>query len=416
MEELVYGLDFGTTNSAVAIRRQGKVEVLPIGTNGDKTVRSVLYFPDDEKRYYVGGEAELKYVENGMHGRFLQSVKSLLPDPNFRGTAIRGFGNQGAHELAAKIIGNLKKRADELLGCKVQSVVVGRPAEFSGVPEKEKVANDRLLEAVQEAGFTNIRLQLEPIAAALHYEDTLDREQIVLVADLGGGTTDFTIMRLSPERRDQSDRKTDILANGGVYIGGDRFDSQIMAHKLFKYFGEDTTFTSLNKTFPFPAHILAKLRKWQLIPFLKDSHTRQIIRELLQTSSDVESIKRLRSLIEDNLGFALFRAIEKAKVGLSERLQEDIFFDELDIYIREVITREEFDIIIGEEIREFDKCINRVIEHSGVALADIQAVFVTGGTSLVPRVRDFLSHKFGKEKIKTGDTFTSVVAGLALTR
>lgn len=416
MEELVYGLDFGTTNSAVAIRRQGKVEVLPIGVNGNRTVRSVLYFPDDERRYYVGEEAVAKYVDNGMHGRFLQSVKSLLPDPHFRGTAIRGFGNQGASELAAKIIGSLKRRADELLGCKVTSVVVGRPAEFSEVPEKEKVAQDRLLEAVKEAGFTSVRLQLEPIAAALHYEETLDKEQIVLVADLGGGTTDFTIMRLSPDRRNQPDRKSDILANGGVYIGGDRFDSQIMAHKLFKYFGEGTTFTQLNKTFPFPVHLLAKLRRWQLIPFLKDSHTRQIIRELLQTSSDVQAIRHLHTLIEENLGFALFRSIEKAKVGLSEKDAEEIYFDESDISIRETISREEFEIIIGEEIREFDKCINRVIEHAGVQTSGIQAVFVTGGTSLVPRVQNFLAAKFGRDKIRTGDTFTSVVAGLALTR
>ncbi len=259
-------------------------------------------------------------------------------------------------------------------------------------------------------------LQLEPIAAALHYENTLDREQVVLVADLGGGTSDFTIMRLSPDRKGRDNRGLDILANGGVYIGGDMFDSQIMAHKLFKYFGEGSTFTSLGKTLPFPAHLLAKIRKWQLIPFLKDSHTRQIIRELLKTSSDVESIQRLKSLIEDNLGFALFRAIEKAKIGLSDHDQEEIFFDELGILIYETLTREEFGIIIGEEIRQFDKCVNRVIERSGVGIADIQAVFVTGGTSLVPRVQSFLVGKFGQDKLRTGDTFTSVVAGLALSR
>ncbi len=414
MDKLVYGFDFGTTNSAIAIRRQGVAEVLPIGMDGSKTVRSVLYFPEDEKCFYVGEEAILKYVDNGMHGRFLQSVKSLLPDPSFRGTAIRGFGNQEVFELIAKIIRNLKQRADALLGADVQSVVLGRPAVFSEIPERDKVAEDRLVAAAHEAGFAEIRLQLEPIAAGLHYEEALDREQIVLVADFGGGTSDFTVMRLSPERRYRPDRKSDVLANGGVYIGGDRFDSQIMAHKLFKYFGEDTTFRSLNKTFPFPAHLLAKLRKWQLIPFLKDSHTRQIIRELLQNSSDVEAIRRLKTLIEENLGFALFRSIEKAKIGLSERNTEEISFHELDISIRENISRAEFDIIIGEEIREFDKCINRAIERAGIGLSDIEAVFVTGGTSLVPRVRDFLVAKFGSGRIRTGDTFTSVAAGLAL--
>jgi hypothetical chaperone protein len=233
---------------------------------------------------------------------------------------------------------------------------------------------------------------------------------------MGGGTSDFTIMRLSPERRDLVDRKSDILASGGVYIGGDRFDSQIMAHRLFKYFGEHTTFSNLGKTLPFPFHLLGKLRKWQLIPFLKDRHSRQTIRELLNTSSDVKAIRRIQALIEENLGFALFRAIEKAKVGLSERDSEDIYFAESCISIRETITRGEFDVIIGEEIREFDKCVNWVIEESGVRISDIQAVFVTGGTSLVPRVQRFLIEKFGQEKIRAGDTFTSVVAGLALTR
>ncbi|MBI5038149.1 MAG: Hsp70 family protein [Candidatus Kerfeldbacteria bacterium] len=292
----------------------------------------------------------------------------------------------------------------------VKSVVVGRPAEFSEVPEREQVATERLIAAVKEAGFTNIRLQLEPIAA----EETLERDQVVLVADFGGGTTDFTIMTLSPERRNLLDRKSDVLANGGVYVGGDRFDSQIMDHKLFKHFGEGTTFSPTGKILPFPVHLLSKLRKWQLIPFLKDSHTRQIIRELLQTSSDVESICRLRTLIEENLGFALFRSIEKAKIGLSERDLEEIWFEESDISIREVITRAEFNIIIGEEVREFDKCVNRVMERAGITLSDIEAVFVTGGTSLVPRVHDFLSEKFGHNKIRAGDTFTSVVAGLAI--
>jgi len=413
-QKRVYGLDFGTTNSVVAIRTGDEVEVLPIGMGGSKTVRSVLYFPEDGKRYYVGEEAVVKYVEDGMQGRFLQSVKSLFSDPQFRGTIIRWFGYQEVQSLAGKIIRHVKERADQVVGDDVTSVVIGRPAEFSENPEQDKIAQDRLVAAVREAGFTDIRLQLEPIAAALHYEETLDREQLVFVADLGGGTSDFTIMRLSPERRNCTDRKPDVLANGGVYIGGDRFDSQIMAHKLFGYFGEGSTFTTLNKTFPFPFHLLAKLRKWQLIPFLKDSHTRQIIRELLQTSSDVGAIRRLQALIEENLGFALFRSIEKAKVGLSETKVEEILFRASDISIREIITRTEFDVIIGEEIREFDKCINRVIGRAGVQQGEIQAVFVTGGTSLVPRVRDFLATKFGKDKIRTGNTFTSVAAGLAL--
>jgi hypothetical chaperone protein len=413
----MYGLDFGTSNSAIAVVDGGYVEVIPTGSpRVNLTTRSVLYFPETgQKVAYIGEEAVAQYVENEMRGRFIQSIKSLLRDPGFHGTVIRGWGTQRADDLVAHILGYLRRSANEHVERDIDSVVLGRPAQFSEDSAKERIAVERLVAAAKKAGFKDVHLQLEPIAAALHYEATLASEELVLVADLGGGTTDFTLMRLSPLRKNDSDRRSDILGSTGVYVGGDKFDSFLMLGRLLKYFGEGTSYISYEgKKLPIPNHILQTLGRWQHIPFLRNDRTADTIRMLMDRSSNREGIRRLRALIEENLGFALFQAIEGSKKTLSVEESADISFVESVISIHEKVTREEFNDLIRDSLGKFNSCIEDLLGRAGVTSDRVNSVFLTGGTSQIPMVRQFLEDKFGSENIRTSETFTSVVSGLAL--
>lgn len=413
MDKIVYGLDFGTSNSAVAVLIDGQVQVLPIGIGGSKTVPSVLFFPENEKCHYVGETAVSKYVSGGMKGRLMQSIKSFLPDSSFTGTVIRGFGFKTLEDLISLILSAIKIRADEIVGKDVREIVLGRPALFSDKKEEDKVAEDRLMVAAEKAGFEKIHFQKEPIAAAFHYATSVTNPELALVIDLGGGTSDFTLVRVRPGNS-TGDFNVDILGVEGVYVGGNNFDSEIMWHKLVKYFGVNVRYKSWQRWLEMPVHLMRLLCTWHRIPLLKDTRTRDFFRELLHTADDMESIVRLRALVEENLGFSLFQAIERAKCGLSTEEVEEIRFYRSVIEINEPIERAEFEEMISEKIREISICIDNLLLNSGFAASDVDSVFLTGGTSYVPKVRSVLSDKFGAQKIKTGDVFTSVVAGLAL--
>jgi hypothetical chaperone protein len=417
MAQLVYGLDFGTSNSAVAVLDEnGRSKVLKIGQGGSaRTIRSVLFFPANQKKtVFVGDIAISEYIGSGMKGRFLQSIKSILPSESFTGTHILGFGFLGPDDLVSLIIKDLKKRADDLLGEDVKRLVLGRPARFSEDANIDSIAEQRLFIAAQKAGFEDIRFQLEPIAAALHYESSLTAEKLVLVADIGGGTSDFTIMKLSPERLVSLDRKNDILSSNGVYIGGDSFDADIMWNKLIVHFGRDSQFKSYDKMLPFPIHILSKLCKWQDIGFMKNKETRLTLQKFHHNSNDPTAIARLQALINEDLGYSLFCEIEKAKIALSDREEALIDFHQSVIDISEMINRSEFEGFIQKKLDQIGLAVDESLRLAGIGPGMIDSVFMTGGSSLIPSIRRTLSTRFGEDKIASADSFTSVVSGLAL--
>lgn len=414
-DNLVYGIDFGTSNSAVAIiHEDGKSEVLKI--DGKQTVPSLIFFPDNEiGKYYIGYEAIAKYLESGMRGRFIQSIKSVLPSDLFTGTNINGFGVLTAEDLVSMILKSLKEKADTVSGTDTKNVVIGRPAKFSEKPKLDELAEERLLIAAKKAGFTNISFQLEPIAAALHYEASLTKEELVLVADIGGGTSDFTIMKLSPDKRNNTNRQEDILASGGVYIGGDSFNSDIMRWKLLEYFGFGSEIKTIGgKMLPFPSGLLSQICRWQDVSFIKNRETEILLNSILYESTNKEAVTRLQTLIGEDLSYLLFQEIEKAKIGLSTRDKMPIIFNKSKINIDETITRPEFEELIDNRLKRISDSVEEVVKEAGVSNQEIDAVFITGGSSLIPAVREIFAKKFGEEKIVSSDSFTSVASGLAL--
>ena len=409
---LAYGFDFGTSNSSIAVLRQGRIpELLPCGGNGVEA--SVLFFPGPtSKEFYVGKRALDEYLAAGRRGRFMQSIKSLLPYKSFTGTNLYGDW-LSAEEIVALILRRLKEEADLAVGTSVNQVVLGRPVIFSEDPEEDSLAHKRLANAAQIAGFQRIEFQYEPIAAAYSYESRLTREELVLVADLGAGTCDFTIIKLQPAAS-SAERSRVILGNAGVHVGGNDFDAAIMWHKLVPYFGYGAKYDAWGKTLDLPHSVFRNLCRWEWMAFLREGRVREDLDLFLRRSDSPERIARLITLVDKDLGFGLFKAIERAKIGLTEQEAAVLDFHESGLDIHESITRDQFAKWIRQEITAVENCVLGLLEKTGVKAAQIDSVFLTGGSSKVLAIKSLFDKSFGAEKMREGETFTSVALGLAL--
>jgi hypothetical chaperone protein len=442
-----YGLDFGTSNSAIAAPHNGAVTLYPIDPRAaNPNVASSVLFIDREGKSFVGAEAidvfverntgreiQRKRVSSGQiietaygqelvqfdadvdaPGRFFQSIKSFLADESFEGTNV--FGTfYTIEELAAEFIRAMKTRADALSQHNVSSVVMGRPVFFSTDAPKDKLAQTRLEHAARMAGFSNIEFLFEPIGAALTYEAEINREQIAFVFDFGGGTLDFTVIRLDPTRMHQRDRKQDILAVGGVVVGGNTFDEDLMEKRLMKYFGKNYVGKTLTGAeIRLPRWIQMQLRSWYTIPFLNEHKTIEDLRDLIvMAEKGRNDLLALLTLIQKNYGWNLFQAIEHAKLELSSKRESSITFKRDHIHIDEAITRREFELVIGQRLRNINKEMDRTLHAAGLTAQDIDVVIRTGGSSLIPAVQKMLERKFGADKVNKQEVFTSVVQGLA---
>lgn len=400
------GVDFGTSNSAVALP-DGRVLSIDPKAEAQSLFRSVLYFPEETRQSYAGAEAIELYLEE-VSGRFIQSVKSWLPSKSFHATQINNRAFKLV-DLVALLLRQIRARAEKAHGQELTRVVMGRPAVFSHEAENDALAEQRLREAAELAGFKEIVFLIEPIAAALAYEARLESEQSVLVGDFGAGTSDFTLMKLGPDRRFRKGRHEDVIASGGVRIGGDNFDSAIMRHVLLPHFGAGSRYKIHEQWLPMPNHIVHKLLSWREMSFIRDRSTQELLTQMVRTSDRPESIEALQDLVMENLGFQLFRAIERCKVQLSRGESGRIVFDEARIQLDVTISRENFEEFCAPLIESLAACVDDVIARADTK---VDAVFLTGGTSYIPSVRRMLEERFGKDRIHTADAFTSVCEGL----
>lgn len=414
--QIVFGIDFGTTNSALSVFRNGAVEVVAVdgSDRAGELMRSVLYF-NEENEIFAGHEAIHQYVSDGAAGRFMQSIKTFLPNTSFDSTEI--FGKRYTiDDLVAIILRKLKARGEAHVGCPVESVVLGRPVLFSKDAAKDAVAEQRLEKAASKAGFKKIWFQYEPVAAALTFEESLQpgQERIVFIGDFGGGTSDFSVIRVKGGAFARSDRRSDVLSLGGVYVAGDKFDSQIMWDKVAHHFGRYARYKTMGKDEwnDIPKSIIYTLCQWHRIPLLRARKTREHIRVIKGTTDDRMAIEHLENIINDNYGFFLFQAIEKAKCELSGREQTVIRFKDRDLCIKEELGKGEFETINADNFQQIADCIDEVVLKSGLLPAQMDTVFLTGGTSRIPHIRTLFADRFGRGKLEQREAFTSVVHGL----
>jgi hypothetical chaperone protein len=420
------GIDFGTTNSSIAlVTPSGHVQIASFPTRDGQTqsFRSVLYLEQAKKlggpRRVVsrsGSAAIEAYLEADEKGRLIQSLKSWLPSRMFTGTEVFGR-HYTIGDLIARILADLRRGAEQQFGMPIRHAVAGRPVRFVGADteQDDDYAVSRLREAFVGAGFETVDFEFEPVAAAYSYEATLDHDELILIGDFGGGTSDFSLLRVGPGVRRRGRAPQDLLGNSGVGLAGDAFDARIVRKLVSPALGSSSQARSLNKLLPaVPAWIYANLERWHYLSFLRTRNVAEILKSARVRALEPEKIEALINLIDEDLGYQLHQAVQRVKFDLSHAETAEFRFREGSLDLRIPVTRADFERWIEEDLERIENCLDSLLKGSGVAASEVDRVFLTGGTSFVPAVRRIFASRIGASKIRGGNEFTSVAHGLAL--
>lgn len=345
----------------------------------------------------------------GARGRLLQSIKTGLRADSYKGTNI--FGRYYTlQELIALILCRVRTQAEAHLGQPVRQVTLGRPVQFSDDPAADRRAEDRLRQAAELAGFTEIDFVAEPVAAASFYLNQVTKPETVLVFDFGGGTLDLTVMRADVGRAHT------MLATHGVLVGGDDLDSSIMRHQVAQHFGAqspiDVNFD--DRPILFPEDLAAELAQWQTIPTLSRPKALAVIQRAKRYSPEAEKFVALEALVTRNHGFALFEKIEQTKRLLSDELQARLTMQADAINLALDLTRRDFNIAINEELSNAREGVRKVLALAALRADAIDAVVTTGGSSVIPIFQKMLTKEFPAAQLVPLDTFGGVTNGLAI--
>jgi hypothetical chaperone protein len=426
------GIDFGTTNSSIALARaNGSVELVsfPTATASTESFRSVLYLEQwreagrSQIKSFTGPAGIEQYLRAEHKGRLIQSLKSYLTSRTLTGTEV--FGRRYAVEdLISRILADLRLSAERQFGQPIRDAVVGRPVRFVGAEsvEDDDFAVERLRRAFLQAGFESVTFEMEPIAAAYAYEATLGRDELILIGDFGGGTSDFSLLHVGPGIRARGRTSNDLLGNSGLGLAGDSFDARIVRKLVSPALGSDSLERSYAQAADRPASIIpavpawiyANLERWHYLSFLKTRNVAEILRRARARAQEPEKVGALVNLIEEDLGYQLHQAVQRLKVDLSQRESAEFRFRDGSMDIVATVSRADFENWITEDLRSIERCVDELLVASDVTATEVDCVFLTGGTSFVPAVRRIFEERFTAARVRTGNEFTSVAQGLAL--
>ena len=405
------GIDFGTSNSSIGVSGANGPRLLPI-QRGATSVPTALFFSLDDNSTTYGHEALERYLTREP-GRYLRAIKSVLGTKLFEERTQVKRRRYAFGDIVAAYLRFLRATAGDNLGSLPTSVVLGRPAFFVDDDPKADAAAERQLEAAaRAAGFETIAFQFEPIAAALDYERSVSAEEIALVADIGGGTSDFSVVRVSPERARSSDRRQDILGFTGVHIGGTDFDRQLGMATVMPALGLRSPL--LRKGLDAPSWYFFDLATWHRIGFLYDHKVLTEVRAVLRESAEPEKIERLLRVLEHRNGHELLAGVETAKIALSSADSTTFDFDKSVADISLNIARAELEAAVADSLQRIRSRIESVLRIAGLTADSISAVFVTGGAAMMPSVRRAIAAAVPNARLIAGDAFGSVATGLAL--
>lgn len=409
------GLDFGTSNTTLGTYRQSGPALCKL-EGGETTLPSAIFFETDGKRHI--GRAALEAYTDGVNGRLMRSLKSVLGSSLINEKTQIGIQRASFRDVIAQFLQDVKLRAEQVLDCEITSVLHGRPVHFvDGDPEADRRAEQTLREIAHEAGFQEVSFEYEPIAAALEYEQKVSSEQLVLIADIGGGTSDFSIVRVSPERRQLADRSGDILANDGVRIGGTDFDRELSLHALMPLLGYRSALK--RKGLNVPSGYFHDLATWHTINRLYDGKILRQVREVHREAVQPELLGRMIRVIEQRRGHELSAKVEGAKIDLASRADAQLLLPWLEDLGRVRISHEMLEDSTDKLALRIAARVGNCLKQAGVPANDIDALVLTGGSTRLSHVRRAIAAALPDTKLVEGDTFGSVGLGLtigALTR
>lgn len=409
------GLDFGTTNSVAAVARQGQAELVTLDApdGADAVFRSALCFWEDERGRggvlsEAGPWAIREYLDFPQGSRFLQSFKSVAANASFdtapvfdRRMRFEELGQLFVAKMAARAKGEMA-RADR--------VVIGRPVTFAGAKPDEALAKARYDAVFAQLG-TEVHYVYEPMGAAFSYAERLSEPATILVADFGGGTSDFSVVRIAAPG---AGRRCEPLGHAGVGIAGDRFDRRIVEHLVMPMLGKGGTYRSFDKVLEIPGGYFADFADWSRLALMRNRKTLAELEKLRRNATDPEAIGRMIAVIEEEEGYHLYDAVGRLKRALSAAEVAEFRFEGAGLNIAAEVRRADFEAWIAPDVARIDAAVDQALVAAGVAAEGIDRVFLTGGTSLTPRIRRLFAERFGETRLATGGELTSIAHGLAL--
>jgi hypothetical chaperone protein len=413
------GLDFGTTNTVLALADSSNAtHSMRFESSAGVTdsMRTALSFMKDAQlgaqalKVEAGQAAIRQFIDNPGDARFLQSIKTFAASALFQGTLI--FARRHAFEDLMEIfLKRLKTYADGNWPSDVSRLVAGRPVHFAGANPDAKLATERYSEALTRLGFPEIHYVYEPVAAAYYFAQTLKSDATVLVADFGGGTTDYSLVRFE---RVAGKLKATPLGHSGVGVAGDHFDAKMIDRLVAPEIGKGTYFKSFDKLLEVPSGYYANFSRWNQLSIFKTTREFTDLKSLVRSSLDPDKLELFIDLVEHDEGYPLYQAISATKMALSGAEEAEFEFAPLGKAGRKMVKRADFETWIADDLGRIEGALDDVLEKTGTSASQIDKVFLTGGTSFVPAVRQIFTRRFDLSKIESGGELLSIAHGLAL--
>ncbi|WP_407180241.1 Hsp70 family protein [Bradyrhizobium sp. STM 3562] len=413
------GVDFGTSNTVVALSTgDGHVEAVRFDHGGQmhSVYVSALCFWEERPgaglhpRAEGGPWAIEQFLEGRTIHRFIQSFKTFAASSAFNTTQI--FRQRYKFEdLLAAFLRTLERHAGDGFDLGAPTIMVGRPVRFAGGNPDDALAMQRYRAAFDRVGAGHARYVYEPVGAAFSFARQLERDATVLVADFGGGTSDFSIMRFS---RSAGGLRAEPLGHAGIGIAGDTFDYRIVDHIVSPRLGKGSSYRSFDKVLPIPNHYYSNLARWHQLAMMRGNGDLRELQQLARTALNPDPLQDFITIVDLDLGFSLYRAVSDTKVALSSRDSVDFRFQREGIDIGATVTRDDFEDWIADDLARLGATVDEVLVKAGISAQDVEMVFLTGGTSFVPAVQRLFAERFGEERVRSADQFEAIACGLAL--
>ncbi|WP_379061818.1 Hsp70 family protein [Mesorhizobium sp. UC22_110] len=405
------GIDFGTSNSTVGVIENGRPHLVAL-EDGNATLPSAIFFNFEEGSTLFGRRAIADYTDS-VEGRLMRALKSVLGSSLAHEKTRIQARTLAFTDIIGLFVAHLKAQLDRHAGQPVENVVLGRPVRFVDEDDAaDAEAQNQLEKAARKQGFKHIDFQFEPIAAALDYEHTLNREELALIVDMGGGTSDFSIVRVSPERSAAMDRKGDILANRGVHIGGTDFDRLLSIAHVMPELGYLTPTKDGKRNLP--AGYFVDLATWQRINLLYTQKAMLDLRQIRYEAARADLVDRLIEVVEHRFGHALATKVERAKIALTDQEEATVDLALPGANFSALLSKQGLENTIRGEVGRVTQTVADTLADAGVKPSDITAVFLTGGSTAIPLARRSILALVPDAKVVQGDAFGSVGLGLAL--
>lgn len=413
------GLDFGTTNTVLSqIQPDGKARPIACAVDGAdvEALRSALCFWQTSNRdgrklcIEAGPYAIRQFIDHSGECRFIQSFKTFGASQHFQGTYIYGKRYK-FEDLLAALFARIRDYENAQLNALPRRLVVGRPVEFAGAQPDAALAQRRYDAALRGFGFDEILYVYEPVAAAFFFARNLAQSATVLVADFGGGTTDYSIIRFELSGRRLAAQP---LGHGGIGIAGDNFDYRIIDNVILPRLGKGSHYRHMGKTLELAQSLFANFARWNQLSVLKTMDEFRDLKGLVRWCTEPDKIQKLIDLIEDDQGYPLYRAISEAKAQLSSEESVELRFLPLGDDFHVTIARGDFETWIADDLHRMEQALDEVMGGARIESTAIDKVFLTGGTSFVPAVRRLFERRFGANRIESGDELLSIANGLAM--